>query len=69
MMTFGSTSDSTEIARMLMDHGADPDMAADNGKTPREHCAGGAGVQAFVAEYAPKYGKYTRNPQHGWTFS
>jgi ankyrin repeat protein len=49
------TAETNEVARVLLDHGADPSAVADNGRSPLEQCAGGAGVQAFIAGYKPQY--------------
>ena len=49
------TAQTTEVARLLLDSGADPSAMADNGKTPVEQAAGGPQVQSFVAEYQPQF--------------
>lgn len=49
------TAQTTEVARLLMDSGADPSAKADNGNTPAQQAAGGEKVQSFIAEYQPRF--------------
>lgn len=49
------TAQTTEVAKLLLDSGADPAAKADNGNTPVQQAAGGAEVQSFIAGYEPQF--------------
>ncbi len=49
------TAQTTEVARLLLDSGADPTAKADNGNTPVQQAAGGAVVQSFIAGHEPRF--------------
>ena len=45
-------AETAEVARILIDYGADKEAKATNGKTPLQDCAGGAEVQNFIVGYS-----------------
>lgn len=49
------TAQTSAVARLLLDSGADPTVKADNGNTPMQQAAGGAEVQSFIEKYKPQF--------------